>query len=467
MSYGFAKRPPFAIVAAVDAEMAKPCEGFGRLECNSTYAANVGVEPLDRDVASLDPEAFFAEVAGRTDPPLRKGDLTVLLCCAPCTDFSRAKPANHLSDSRKNTLIAKCADFVEVLFPEFVLMENARELIRGNHPHHFHEFQRRLEALGYEVAGAVEMLTRFGLPQVRERAVVVASRIGSVRQLGELWDGWTFDARVTTVRHAIRHLNHPPLAAGGVDPLDAMHQCPGFGSELVRQRMAAIPKDGGSWYDIAEHPRADDLLTDSMKDRLARNDLGSHPDVYGRMAWDRPAPTIKRECAHVGNGRYAHPEQDRLLSVREMALLQGFPGGYVFTADSLANRYRHVGDAVPPMISYQLSALVAWMKTGRRPEPGEWVLPGASLGRADVVRASEAVVGTDSHGGLAVEGSRDGRRQRGDGDRPANRISVDRIEKGESAFGLLNPIPWLGGRGKVCVGCHVVVRIGSPRTEFV
>src|SRR3954454_1679598 len=60
MSCGFARRPPFRLIAAVDAEMAKPCEGFGKLGCNPTYAANIGIEPLDRNIADLDPQEFFA-----------------------------------------------------------------------------------------------------------------------------------------------------------------------------------------------------------------------------------------------------------------------------------------------------------------------------------------------------------------------------------------------------------------------
>jgi DNA (cytosine-5)-methyltransferase 1 len=202
--------------------------------------------------------------------------------------------------------------------------------------------------------------------------------------LDDLWEGWSLAVEATTVRHAIGALNKRPIGAGQVNADDAMHQSPGFASETVRRRMEAIPRDGGSWYDLADHPAADELLIKSMKDRLARNDPGSHPDVYGRLSWDRPCVTIKRECAHVGNGRYAHPEQSRLLTVREMALLQGFPDSYVFPASSLANRYRHIGDAVPPLISYQLSALVCWMKTGRRPQPRDWMLPGTSLRVEDV-----------------------------------------------------------------------------------
>ena len=123
-----------------------------------------------------------------------------------------------------------------------------------------------------------------------------------------------------------------------------------------------------------------------MARRAASGDLGSHPDIYGRLWWDRPAVTIKRECGHIGNGRYAHPEQDRLCTVREMSILQGFPRDYRFTG-SLANMYRHIGDAVPPLISYQLAAPVP-VDPDRRPAgPEELILPGCHLAAGDLQRA--------------------------------------------------------------------------------
>ena len=384
MSYGFFHRKPFRLLAAVDAELAKPCGGFGKLSCNESYIANLGIEPINRNIAELNPEEFIAEVSVRSGSELKPGDLTVFLCCPPCTDFSRTKPENHSVDTPKNSLALKCAEFVEALRPEFVLMENARELIRGNHPHHYLEFTRRLEAAGYDVRGSTHFLTKFGLPQIRERALIVASRTSPVFTLEDLWEGWKPTRASITVRHAIGHMNQRPLTAGERDLNDPMQVSPGFATDVVRRRMAAIPHDGGSWFDLANHPHVDELLVDSMRKRLSKGDLGSHPDVYGRMSWDKPAPTIKRECAHVGNGRYAHPEQDRLLTVREMAMLQGFPADFDFPSRSLANRYRHIGDAVPPMISYQLSALAGWMKTGVRPEPRDWILPRTSLKRSDI-----------------------------------------------------------------------------------
>jgi len=104
------------------------------------------------------------------------------------------------------------------------------------------------------------------------------------------------------------------------------------------------------------------------------------------MAWKKPAPTIKRECSHVGNGRYAHPEKDRLCTVREMAALQGFPNDFILKGAAVSNIYRHIGDAVPPLISYQLAHLSNWILTGEQPKVDEILLPGTNLLPIDIVR---------------------------------------------------------------------------------
>jgi DNA (cytosine-5)-methyltransferase 1 len=67
-----------------------------------------------------------------------------------------------------------------------------------------------------------------------------------------------------------------------------------------------------------------------------------------------------------------------------MALLQGFPKQFRFDVSILGNAYRHVGDAVPPLIAYQLAGLTRWILTGRRPEPREMCLRGTSLRPGDI-----------------------------------------------------------------------------------
>ena len=374
-SAGFSRRPEFRVVGAVDLELAKPSGGKGASDCNRTYFANHGVEPLNRDMMTLDPYEF-ADRAG-----IRKGHLDVMISCAPCTHLSRANPNNHLEDRSDNTLIGRSVDFALDLLPEVFFMENARELIMGNYRHHHRGLVKRLRAAGYDVRSDIHVLDRFGLPQVRERALVVASRIGPARGLADLWQGWAVRRNSVTVRTALSRLAEWQ-AAHPYDPDGAAY--PGMGAEVLR-RLAATPADGGGWVDVARNPKTRRLCTDDCLRRWEAGDLGSHPDVYGRMWWDRPAPTIKRECAHVGNGRYVHPEEDRLLTVREMASLQGFPFDYRFPAKAVANRYRHIGDAVPPVIAYQMSALAKWMKTGVRPEPPDWVMPNTVLRVEDIV----------------------------------------------------------------------------------
>ncbi len=378
-SAGFARRPEFRIIGAVDLQLAKPGGGQGASDCNGTYYANHGIQPLNRDMMTLGPREFAA-ITG-----LRPGSLDVMISCAPCTHLSRTNPDNHIEDRPENTLIGRSGDFAAHLLPDLFFMENARELIMCNHRHHHQALVKRLRQAGYDVRSAIHVLDRFGLPQMRERALVVASRIGPARTLEDMWQGWTVRPGSATVRTAFQRLTewqreHP------VDPDGNVH--PGI-SPAVLKRLAATPPDGGGWADVARNPGTRDLCTTDCLRRWKAGNLGSHPDVYGRMWWDRPAPTIKRECAHVGNGRYMHPALDRLLTVREMATLQGFPYDYQFPAKSVANRYRHIGDAVPPLIAHQMSALAKWMKTGIRPGPADWVMPGTALRIEDIIPAPD------------------------------------------------------------------------------
>lgn len=372
MSYGFHAHGSFEVVAAADAEIGKPTAGIGSLQCNRTYAANIGITPKNIDLSSV--------VASDLKELLNLDGVkvNVLSVCPPCTGFSRTNPDNHLRDDPRNSLVSKAADFALELDADVVVMENARELIRGNFTHHYRALREKLEDSGYNVFGRNYFLSRFGLPQRRERAIIIAVKEKyPLYTLESMWDGWAVAKEAQTVRRAIATAHS--LKSGD-------HRYPKFASDAVSHRIAAIPKDGGSWVDLLNHPRSDSLLTNSMKRIASAGKLGSYPDVYGRMAWDRPAPTIKRECAHIGNGRYAHPEEDRLCTVTEMAVMNGFPATYLFPDTSLSNAYRHIGDAVPPMVSYQLAHLAKWILTNEQPGMQELVLPYTSLSSGDLIR---------------------------------------------------------------------------------
>jgi DNA (cytosine-5)-methyltransferase 1 len=376
MSYGFRRHNAFRIAAAADAELGKPSTGQGKLQCNIPYARNIGIIPSRIDLSGITPDGL-QEALG-----LPHGlEVDVLVAGPPCTGFSRANPQNHVADDRRNSLVRKSAAFAIALGAKVVVLENARELIRGNFAHHYEWFRDHLGKHGYKVYGNTYMLSRFGLPQIRERAIVIAvkGRL-PLHTLESLWGGSSVGDEALTVRRAFQAITD---GATGKDIF------PNFSSEVVRRRIAAIPKDGGSWMHLLAKKDTEHLLTDAMKRIVSERRIGSYPDVYGRMAWNKPAPTIKRECSHVGNGRYVHPEKDRLCSVREMAILQGFPNDFVFDDTAISNMYRHIGDAVPPLISFQLAHLCHWILRGNQPDSRSLVLSGTSLRPQDIVENNQ------------------------------------------------------------------------------
>jgi DNA (cytosine-5)-methyltransferase 1 len=124
--------------------------------------------------------------------------------------------------------------------------------------------------------------------------------------------------------------------------------------------VAAVPKDGGSRSEVADPS----LLLECHKDRPK-----VHKDVFGRLAWDQPSPTLTCRCTDVYCGRFVHPEQDRGLSLREAAALQTFPDDYEFHGTSIFHIARQIGNAVPVELAKRLgrAILLSSVKTkGRR-----------------------------------------------------------------------------------------------------
>lgn len=337
MSTGFHRNGNFTIIGAVDFEKSKPSLGPGSTSCNLTYERNIGIKPLFEDLSLIEPEKISNHFG------VKKNGLDILISCAPCTGFSQKQSRNHIEDDPRNLLVERTAIFVHHFMPMYLVMENVKELAKGKHRHHLQNLLSKLDELGYKVTYEIHNLSEFGLPQNRIRTLLIAKRDGIPPEIS-----FPKSEIKKTVRDAIGHL--PSIEAGKSTSSDPMHICPTI-SPRVLERIMAIPKNGGSWTDIPIENNH--LLIPSMD----RENSGSFPDIYGRLWWDKPAPTVTRECSSPGNGRYTHPEQNRLLSVREMALIQGFPEDYFFEGN-LSSKYRQIGDAVPPLISSMIAELI-------------------------------------------------------------------------------------------------------------
>lgn len=281
---------------------------------------------IEGDICSLNTDILKPWIADRLEP--------VLFCgCAPCQPFSKQSRQRSNIDPRKN-LLSEFGRFVEHWLPDYVFIENVpgMQRLKGNKGP-LPAFKSLLRKLGYCFDVKVVPALWFGVPQTRERLVLLASRRAAIT-LPEPTHGPGKEP-YATVLDWIGGL--APLTAGQTDAKDPSHRAAAL-SELNLLRIASTPEGGGreSW------PPA--LLLDCHKDHKG------HTDVYGRLAWNKPAAGLTTRCVSYSNGRFGHPEQDRAISVREAACLQTFPSDFVFTG-SLNSKARQIGNAVPPLMA--------------------------------------------------------------------------------------------------------------------
>jgi len=253
--------------------------------------------------------------------------------CAPCQPFSKQNRSKAPDDPRR-LLLGEFQRFVTALEPDHIIVENVPGLQRVGKNGPLADFIDELEGLGYEVVWDILHASHYGVPQRRTSFVLLASLIPGRVQLPRPTHG-PKRLPVSIVQEWISGL--PPLEAGTVDTNDADH-CAMSVSEKNMQRLRATPEGGGrdSW--------PAELLLDCHSRHKG------HSDVYGRLAWDRPASAMTTRCLSYSNGRFGHPSEDRAISVREAACLQTFPRDFRF-AGNITSRGRQIGNAVPPVLS--------------------------------------------------------------------------------------------------------------------
>lgn len=292
-------------------------------ECKFAYEFNNGSVFIDKDVKNLTKEEVLSLFGD--------ADCKILAGCAPCQPFSTYTLSRDKAKDAKWPLLYEFARLIKETYPDIITMENVPGVVKHQV---YIDFYNSLIEQGYHLwAGAIDC-TQYGVPQKRERHVLLASRLGEISFIPP-------QDNIVSVRDAIGDL--PALKAGQSCKKDPLHRASKL-SEINKLRIKHS-KPGGTWRDWPES-----LVADCHKKESGKG----YASVYGRMEWDKPSPTMTTLCYGFGNGRFGHPEQHRAISLREAALLQSFPANYQFAKSgsdiSMRLTGRMIGNAVPVLL---------------------------------------------------------------------------------------------------------------------
>ena len=316
------KSAGFRVISAVEIEQ----------ESYSTYKVNhPEVKVFHQDIQTVRGKDMYDP---NSDRPL-----DLVAGCPPCQGFSSLTSKWHTKDPR-NDLVLEMKRLVKELRPRAVMMENVPGLAMKGKPI-LMKFVRSLEDSGYTVNWDVLQVADYGVPQLRRRFVLLAG-LGFEIALPKPTHAFNGNGGLKpwrTVKDSIS--DHPtPIR------FDEMRKLGGpqsVGWNVVRvmspanQRRLKHAIPGSGWTKIPKR-----LRPKCHQDK----DVG-FSNVYGRMVWDEPAPTITGGCTTLSKGRFGHPVEDRTISVREAALLQTFPRDYVFDTPYMDHVCNMIGNALP------------------------------------------------------------------------------------------------------------------------
>jgi DNA (cytosine-5)-methyltransferase 1 len=335
--------------------------------CSRTHQANLPGAFLTVDLRTVDADTV-GSAAG-----VSPGLLDLLFAGPPCQGFSII--GSRVVWDERNNLFKEVLRLAAELRPRCVVIENVPGLATLARGAYLHAILEGLSALGYETACAELLAAQYGAPQMRWRLIIIGWRkdlgippgygfprpTAGTATIGELLPNCTIPPRqlegFVTTAEAIGDL--PPVAAGEeathyVGPPAGPYQQTmraGLNGQLSNHYAARLSagnltrlahiKPGQDWRD---RPR--ELLPTGMQ-RALRKD---HTRRYRRMTWDGVPRAVITRFRDPKSGEYTHPDQDRTITIREAARLQGFPDSFVFHGDR-TSQYEQVGNAVPVQLA--------------------------------------------------------------------------------------------------------------------
>ena len=303
---------------------------------------------------------------------LRKGGLALLAGGPPCQPFTTTGLRQATNDRRASSLFPAYFKYVAEFEPKTILIENVDGMLSAALRHRpliargkdsptlesdeqkgsfLRWFLGELVKQGYAVSWGVLEAADYGVPQMRQRAILIGVRGKEPCYLPPAEFGWPGLPPYRTVRRALAKVKE----LGPIQPL----------SQRKRDVYALIPP-GGNWRDLP-----DELRKATMGAAYVAE--GGKSGWWRRLSWDSPAPTILGMPDHSSTA-LIHPDEVRCLSVNECAAIQTFPPEVRF-AGSSRSQYQQIGNAVPVLMAHRLGGHLRRFLQGERlvrPAPPPW-----------------------------------------------------------------------------------------------
>lgn len=280
----------------------------------------------DLEVAPSTEEFALLDAVGKVD---------FLVAGPPCQGHSNLNNSTRRSDPR-NELYYRVARFAQLASPRFVLIENVMTVTKDK-SNVVSRTKDALREMGYSVSEAVVDLWTIGVPQMRRRHLLFAY-LPSKSPFGENIE--------TAEGIALKYSAHPRSLFWAIGDLVNRDQ-----NDFMSVPCNSLPITRKRIDYLFDHELFE--LPDTERPDCHRLKVHTYQSVYGRLRWERPAPTITGGFDTMGRGRFVHPELRRTLTPREAARIQGIPDYFDFTPVTGRRALAEmIGNAVPPKLSY-------------------------------------------------------------------------------------------------------------------
>lgn len=346
LSLGFIKAG-FSIVKAVE---------FDPVIAGTYKKNHPDVTMIVDDIKNIDGDGVFSF-----------GDADVIIGGPPCQGFSMAgaRIRQGFIDDPRNYLFKHYFNVVKTVRPKVFVMENVKGMLTMQGGRIFEEIkalfqdEEMLNGEPYSLFYRVVKATEFGIPQKRERLIIIGTTLPNV-DFEQAWDQARL--RITkrcpsyfdsvTVRDAISDL--PAVTKDGII---AAPEYQTTYQKYLAGDSECVYNHTQSQHSATAVARMKQIGNGENFTALEEKVNSVHSGAYGRLMWDEPAATITTRFDTPAGGRFIHPVEHRTLSPREAARIQSFPDTFVFTGDKRSIS-RQIGNAVPPKISYFLAEVV-------------------------------------------------------------------------------------------------------------